>query len=79
MCYSSVVCCSCGTPNNGSRGLSLVLLSTLGTLFLLLGCLVQTRFVTDIVVLVMLCSSDNLGSLVFSEEKWKQSEFRRRG
>ena len=55
------------------------MLSTLGTLFLLLGCLVQTRFVTDIVVLVMLCSSDNLGSLVFSEEKWKQSEFRRRG
>lgn len=29
----------CGTPNNGC-GVSLILLPTLGTLFLLLGCLI---------------------------------------
>jgi hypothetical protein len=33
ICYSYIAWCSCGTPNSGSRGLSLALLHTMGTPF----------------------------------------------
>lgn len=39
--YACLACCSCGIPNSDSEALCLNLFPACGTVFLLLGCLIQ--------------------------------------